>query len=514
MDVMDLPVESLIEYGFNNRVHGEQQVDRIANSIRDFGFNQPVVVDEDNVILVGHGRVAAAKKLGLDTVPVLRREGLTDAQKRAYRILDNKLQNDSEWHFENLQLELDRLIEDNYPLADWGLTDLAELMPEQEPQVVQDEFDQEAPEDTFLKLGDLIELGPHRLMCGDSTRRDDVEALFGQDLATMIHADPPYGMGKESEGVANDNLYQDKLDAFQMSWWNAWRPFVIENGSAYIWGTAPDLWRLWYGAGLGSCEPLTFRNEIVWDKEFGHGMDSDVHRMYPTATERALFFMLGVQGFNTNSDNYWEGWEPIRLYLLGEMERCGWSVKDLNRITGTAMGSHWVTKSQWTLITAEHYRKIQEAAKSHAAFEREHDTLKREHDTLKREHDTLKREFYSTRAHFDNTHDSMTDVWKFPRVMGKDRHGHATPKPIPLVARTIKSSSRKGDVVAVPFGGSGSDFIASEQLGRRCYGMEISPNYCEVIMRRYAEHIASAGRKPAIKVNGEEIDLALLESQE
>lgn len=106
----------LIPYEFNNRSHNEQQVDRIANSINQFGFNQPIVIDEDNIILVGHGRLLAAQKLGVDSVPVLQKKGLTETQKKAYRILDNKLQNDSTWSFNNLKLELGFLEDNDFDL--------------------------------------------------------------------------------------------------------------------------------------------------------------------------------------------------------------------------------------------------------------------------------------------------------------------------------------------------------------------------------------------------------------
>jgi len=111
MKITDVKTADLIPYAFNNRVHGEQQIDRIANSIKEFGFNQPIVIDESNIVLVGHGRLAAAQKLGLETVPVLKLESLTEAQKKAYRILDNKLAADSEWNFESLGLELGQLQE-------------------------------------------------------------------------------------------------------------------------------------------------------------------------------------------------------------------------------------------------------------------------------------------------------------------------------------------------------------------------------------------------------------------
>ena len=145
------------------------------------------------------------------------------------------------------------------------------------------------------------------------------------------------------------------------------------------------------------------------------------------------------------------------------------------------MYSHWFTRSQWTFIPEEHYEKLQAAAQ--------------EHDAFKQEHDQLKQEFYATRAYFDNTHDNMTDVWEFNRVSGEDRHGHATPKPVEMVARAIKSSSTAGDAVAVPFGGTGPEFIAAEQIGRKCYGLEISPAYCDVIVERWQNLTGEKARK-------------------
>jgi len=374
---------------------------------------------------------------------------------------------------------------------------LGDLVPDAEPGDGNDTPPVEPPEDyePVTASGELIELGAHRVLCGDSTKDDDVERLMGGDRVTLCHADPPYGMGKENDGIENDNLYREKLDAFQMDWWRTFRPHLADNASAYIWGSAPDLWRLWYVGGLADSERLTIRNEIVWDKANesglydGNGIGSDGARMFANISERCLFFMLGEQGFNHNADNYWEGWEPIRSYLAEETSRIGWTAKDLNRITGTNMAGHWVSKSQWCLITEEHYRKIQQAAKEHDAFKREHDAFKREHDELKREHDELKREFYSTRAHFDNAHDNMTDVWSFPRVTGEERQGHATPKPVAMIERAIKSSSKVGDDIAEPFLGSGTTLIAAENLNRRCYGIEISPRYVDVIVCRYLKHV-------------------------
>lgn len=124
MDIKDLPIDTLIPYEFNNRNHSEEQINRIANSILEFGFNQPLVIDENKIILVGHGRYYAARKLGLDKVPVLKKDNLTETQKKAYRILDNKLQNDSTWSFDNLELELGFLEDNGFELEPWGLEDL------------------------------------------------------------------------------------------------------------------------------------------------------------------------------------------------------------------------------------------------------------------------------------------------------------------------------------------------------------------------------------------------------
>lgn len=124
MQVQYLELDQIIPYEFNNRTHPQQQIDRIANSISLFGFNQPIVVDESNTILVGHGRWAAAKKLGMVKAPVLLRAGLSETDKRAYRILDNKLQNDSGWDYNNLELELGSLEDSGFDLKAWDLDSL------------------------------------------------------------------------------------------------------------------------------------------------------------------------------------------------------------------------------------------------------------------------------------------------------------------------------------------------------------------------------------------------------
>jgi DNA modification methylase len=484
-------IETLIPYARNSRTHSDAQVAQIAASIKEWGFTNPILVDDSGQIIAGHGRVMAARKLGMSELPVMVASGWTEAQKRAYVIADNKLALNAGWDDELLSLELGELDGLGFDLELTGFTDdeIAALMPEQiEPGMTDDDEVPEVPEQPVTVPGDVWVLGKHRVMCGDSTSIDDVERLMDGQMAQLLHADPPYGMGKESDGVANDNIYGDKLDKFQMEWWATFRTFLKDNASAYIWGNGPDLWRLWYCGGLAKSERMTLRNDILWHQEgVSWGKDGMSNlRQYATMGEHCLFFMLGEQGFNNNSDNYWEGWEPIRAYLEGEMKRAGWKVSDINRITGTQMGSHWMTKSQWALISVEHYAKIQQAAREHEAF--------------KREHEELKRDFYSTRSYFDSSHDQMTDVWRFDRVKGGERHGHATPKPVAMMERVMKSSLPKGGLCVEPFGGSGSTLIGAEKTGRVCYTMELQNNYCDVIVKRWQDF---TGKQATLESTGQ-----------
>lgn len=330
--------------------------------------------------------------------------------------------------------------------------------------------------------GQVWAMGDHRLMCGDSTDEGDVALLLDGATALLVVADPPYGMGKENDGIANDNLYREKLDAFQMAWWRAARPHVDDNGSAYIWGKPESLWRLWYVGGLRDSEPLTFKNEITWWKGGGKTVGVGGSRMYDPS-ERCLFFMLGAQSFNNNADNYWPGWESIRLALVADVERMGWTAADLLRITSERRVSRWLGKSHWTFIPEHHYASLQDAAGGEAF--NDYDALKREHAALKLQHDALKQDFYESRASFDNTHDNMTDVWSFPRVTGEERYDHATPKPVAIQERIIMTSSPAGATIYDPFCGTGPVLIAAERLGRRCYAMEIEPRYIDATIARW-----------------------------
>ena len=304
--------------------------------------------------------------------------------------------------------------------------------------------------------------------------------------ADMVFADPPYGMGKENDGVANDNLYDEKLLAFNKKWIPLSFECLKENGSWYCWGIDKPLMDI-YAEIIRPMvleKKVTFRNLVTWDKGNGQGQLSPDFRMYAPASEKCIFVMCGseaMQGFQVNTEDYNPAMDRVRLYMVGEAERLGITPKKIKEITGYGMYGHWFTKSQFCIPTRESYEKLQEYYAKDGGF-------KREYDDLKREYDDLKREFYASRSYFDNTHDNMNDVWHFDRTSPEEREltgGHATPKPIALCARAVKSSTRPGETVLDPFGGSGSTLIACEQTRRRCLMMELEPAYCGVIIKRW-----------------------------
>ena len=451
----------------NARKHSARNLEAIAASLEKFGQRKPIVVHR-GVVLAGNGTLEAAKSLGWTEIDVAEvPDDWDNDTAKAYALADNRTAELAEWDESELAKQLLELQDADWDIEELGfdIPALADIEPGDEDEIP------EPPVEPKTKLGDIYQLGRHRLMCGDSTNKDHVAALMNGKIADLIHADPPYGMGKEKDGVENDNLYADKLDSFQILWFKTLRKYVADNAGVYIWGNPEDLWRLWFN-GLKQVERMTFRNEIVWSKPSGMGQNSELTRSYSVNTERCLFIMLGEQGFNNNSDNYWNGWESIRFYLESEVAKCGWSMKEVNAICGvTSMAQHWLTKSQWTFIIEKYYLLLQEAAKPY--------------DALKKDYDALKKDFYSTRAYFDNTHDNMNEVWSFDKVYGEERQGHATPKPVEIMARVMKSSLPVGGLCVEPFGGSGSTLIGAEQTGRICYTMELTPLYVDVIVTRW-----------------------------
>ena len=203
-------------------MHPQDQIEQIKKSIEQFGMNDPIAVwGEKNIIVEGHGRLEALKQLNAKEVPCIVLKGLTEAQKKAYIIADNKMALNAGWDEELLKLELENLKELDFDLELTGfdIDELDDILGNnEETEIVEDNFEIEVPEEPKAKLGDIYQLGNHRLMCGDSTSEEDVAKLMNGVKADMVFTDPPYGMKKENDGVANDNLNYDDLLEFNKKW--------------------------------------------------------------------------------------------------------------------------------------------------------------------------------------------------------------------------------------------------------------------------------------------------------
>lgn len=183
-----IKTEELIPYVNNPRTN-DQAVDSVAASIKEFGFKQPIVIDKDKVVVAGHTRLKASKKLGLEEVPCIIADDLTEEQIKAYRLADNKVAESADWDLQKLELELKAL--EDVDMSQFGF-DLEEF--EDDIQIEEDDFDDQEDEEPFVKQGQIWKLGEHRLMCGDSTKREDVEKLMDGELADLCVTDPPYNV--------------------------------------------------------------------------------------------------------------------------------------------------------------------------------------------------------------------------------------------------------------------------------------------------------------------------------
>jgi len=212
-------IADLIPYARNARTHSDEQVAQIAASIKEFGWTNPILVDGDNGIIAGHGRLAAARKLGNTEVPVIELTGLSEAQKRAYILADNKLALNAGWDIDLLAEELKELKDLNFDLELTGFSDkeLADFLAEEVEGLTDEDAVPDVPEEPTTKLGDIYQLGNHRLMCGDSCSLTDMEKLCDGQLVDMWLTDPPYNVAYEGGTgltIQNDDMGDEQFRQF------------------------------------------------------------------------------------------------------------------------------------------------------------------------------------------------------------------------------------------------------------------------------------------------------------
>jgi len=382
------PTSKLVPYARNARTHSDAQVAQIAASIAEFGFTNPILAGSDGVIVAGHGRLAAAQKLGVDTVPVVVLDHLTPTQRRALVIADNRIAENAGWDEELLRIELEGLQDEGFDLDLTGFDAdaLAELLAGDEP-VNEGQSDEDAvpevSETPVSRPGDVWQLGPHRLLCGDATLAESYEALLDGKAVDMVFTDPPYNVnyansakdklrGKD-RAILNDNL-GDGFHAFLQA---ALTPMVAHcRGAIYVAMSSSELDTLQSAFRAAGGKWSTF---IIWAKNT---------------------FTLGRA-------DYQRQYEPI-LY--------GWP----------------------------------EGGERHWCGDRD-----------------------------------QGDVWQIKKPQKNDLH--PTMKPVELVERALRNSSRPGNVVLDPFGGSGTTLIAAEKSARIARLIELDPKYADVIVRRWQD---------------------------
>lgn len=328
------PVADLIPYARNSRTHNEEQIAQIMASIKEFGFTNPILIGNDNVIIAGHGRLLAAQRLGLKEVPIIRLPDLTETQRKALVIADNKIAMNAGWDEEMLALEMKELEENDFNLDILGFSEdeLKELenfgKPQTEAKSEEDDIP-EAPVEPITKRGDVWILGEHRLMCGDTTMFDDVRKLMRDDRAAMIFTDPPYNVNygstmKDSiryhagtlggRKIMNDNLGDGFPQFLTDSLSNL---LMFCQGAAYVCMSSSELHTLYNAFIAAGGKWSTF---IIWAKNTFTLGRADYQRQY----EPILY------GWNSDKPHYWCGdrdqsdvWEynkPIRNDLHPTMK--------------------------------------------------------------------------------------------------------------------------------------------------------------------------------------------------
>lgn len=422
----NIEIESLVPYAKNSRTHSSDQITQISNSIKEFGFTNPILIDENGGIIAGHGRVMAAKSLGLKTAPCLRLSHLSDVQKKAYVIADNKLALNAGWDETVLRLELDSLMSEGFDLdlTGFSLEEFKNLdfEPDDQEGLTDPEDVPQTPETPTSMTGDIWALGGgHRVMCGDSTSLACLSALMDGKNADLLFTDPPYNVAYESSiagSIKNDNMKNDDFRQFLLDFYKAAFEVMNPGASAYIFHADTEGYNFRHGfaqAGfkLSGC--------LIWKKES---------------------LVLGRSDFQWMHEPCLYGWKPGAAHrFFGGRKQTTIIQHGNNSPIRKREDGNWVIEVGDQVLVVDGNARLEEMPSS-VIF----------HEKPKRSAE------------------------------------HPTMKPVSLVERFLKFSARAGDIVLDCFGGSGSTLMAAERVGMCARLIELDPKFVDVIINRWQEY--------------------------
>ena len=266
MEIINKKINELIPY-INNPRKNDHAVDKVASSIKNFGFKVPIIIDGKNEIVTGHTRLKAAQKLGLEEVPCIVADDLTDAQVKAFRIADNRVTEEAEWDWDLLKIEIESIVDINIDDLGFNEDEIKNLFKEEQNEVIEDDAP-DPPENPISKRGDIWLLGRHRLMCGDSTDMETIKNLMGEEKVDMIVTDPPYnvayeGKTKDALKIQNGNMNNDKFRQFLKDAFKAADSVLKEGGVFYIWYADLESYNF-----RGACFDIGWkvRQCLIWNK--------------------------------------------------------------------------------------------------------------------------------------------------------------------------------------------------------------------------------------------------------
>lgn len=423
-----IALTALAPYPKNARTHSDEQVEKIAKSLQEFGFINPVLIDSKNMIIAGHGRVLAAKKIGMDKVPCVRIEGLTDEQIRAYILADNRLAEDAGWDDDILKAELQELKDNGFDisLTGFSIDDISfEDIDFSDIDEGIEELEEKAQEEPQAVMGTRYKLGDHILMVGDSTKPEDVKKLMGGISADLCVTDPPYNVAlgwhmrpseakqlhrrKDGLVIENDSFEDEsKFIDFLTKAFSNMRTVLKSGGVFYIWLSSTHMQSFLQALENSG---LQMREFLIWVKNI---------------------FSFGRQDYQWRHEPCIYGWKD-----------------------GAA---HYFTDDRTKSTVWEKLTDIDALTETQAK------------DIL--------RKFYSERE------TPTTTIHENKPVKSEL---HPTMKPVALIEKSIENSSKENEVVLDLFGGSGTTLIACENKHRRCFMMEYDQHYADVIIKRWED---------------------------